>query len=166
MVASVQYRSRHISPTIGIRANVRRADLIINFIENPAFTQRYFSSIPPAFQQYFFYQSSFHFTNICYQSRWIFYKINIIYCAELSATNCRAEMSAPNCPAPNCRGPLGNAVHSLLSAEEYVSHYFLMLPSSFNTNYDGITVVKQIANHAIILGKILSYAPRAGFPTS
>src|SRR6218665_3574495 len=37
----------------------------------------------------------------------IFYKINIIFCAELSATNCcaelsNAELSAPNCPAPNC----------------------------------------------------------------
>jgi len=41
----------------------------------------------------------------------IFYKINIIFCAELSATNCptlncprrivRAELFAPNCPAPN-----------------------------------------------------------------
>ena len=33
----------------------------------------------------------------------IFYKINIIYCAELSATNCRAELSTPNCPTPNCQ---------------------------------------------------------------
>ena len=41
---------------------------------------------------------------------------------------------------------------------------FLMLPLNFNTNYDGITVVKQSANHAIILANILSYAPRAGFP--
>ena len=41
-----------------------------------------------------------------------------------------------------------------------------MLPLSFNTNYDGkpITVLKQSAYHAIILAKILSYAPRAGFP--
>src|SRR6218665_3282340 len=37
-----------------------------------------------------------------------FYKINIVFCAELSETNCRAELSAPNCPtptelsAPNC----------------------------------------------------------------
>src|SRR6218665_988982 len=36
----------------------------------------------------------------------IFYKINIIYCAELSATNCRAELSAPNCPAPNYPGTM------------------------------------------------------------
>ena len=40
----------------------------------------------------------------------------------------------------------------------------LMLPLSFNTNHNGITVLKQSANHAIILAKILSYAPRAGFP--
>src|SRR6218665_196980 len=32
----------------------------------------------------------------------IFYKIYIILCPELSGTNCRAELSAPNCPAPNC----------------------------------------------------------------
>src|SRR6218665_3523165 len=32
----------------------------------------------------------------------IFYKINIIFCAELSETNCRAELSAPNCQTPNC----------------------------------------------------------------
>src|SRR6218665_276804 len=31
-----------------------------------------------------------------------FYKINIVFCAELSETNCRAELSAPNCPTPNC----------------------------------------------------------------
>src|SRR6218665_3022987 len=30
----------------------------------------------------------------------IFYKINIIFCAELSETNCRAELSTPNCPTP------------------------------------------------------------------
>src|SRR6218665_3852553 len=53
-----------------------------------------------------------------------FYKINIVFCAELSETNCRAELSAPNCPrrivqrrivqrrivhaelsAPNCPAP-------------------------------------------------------------
>src|SRR6218665_1609650 len=43
-----------------------------------------------------------------------FYKINIVFCAELSEMNCRAELSnaelsnaelsAPNCPAPNCPG--------------------------------------------------------------
>ena len=37
-------------------------------------------------------------------------------------------------------GTLGNAVHSLLSAEERVSHNFLILFLSFNINYDGITV--------------------------
>ena len=39
---------------------------------------------------------------------------------------------------------------------------FLMLPFSFNrpTNFDGITVLKQSANHATILAKIFSYAPR------
>src|SRR6218665_3875609 len=31
-----------------------------------------------------------------------FYKINIVFCAELSETNCRAELSEPNCPTPNC----------------------------------------------------------------
>ena len=54
----------------------------------------------------------------------------------------------------------------LLSAEERVSHYFLMLPLCFNTNYDGITVLKQSAYRAILLAKILSYAPRAEFPPS
>src|SRR6218665_3840085 len=34
----------------------------------------------------------------------IFYKINIIFCAELSETNSRAELSAPNCPTPHCPG--------------------------------------------------------------
>src|SRR6218665_2554084 len=32
----------------------------------------------------------------------IFYKINIVFCAELSETNSRAQLSAPNCPTPNC----------------------------------------------------------------
>src|SRR6218665_158803 len=31
-----------------------------------------------------------------------FYKIIIVFCAELSETNCRAELSAPNCPTPKC----------------------------------------------------------------
>jgi len=45
-----------------------------------------------------------------------------------------------------------------------VPHYFVMLPLSFNTNYDiiTVTVLKQSAIRAIILAKILSYAPRAG----
>ena len=30
--------------------------------------------------------------------------------------------------------------------------------------YDGIAVLKQSANNAIILAQILSYAPRAGLP--
>src|SRR6218665_65138 len=34
---------------------------------------------------------------------------------------------------------------------------------SFNKNYDGTTVLNQSANRAIILAKILYYAPRAGF---
>jgi len=34
-----------------------------------------------------------------------------------------------------CAGTLGSAVHSLLSAEERVSRYFLMLLLGFNTNY-------------------------------
>ena len=58
-------------------------------------------------------------------------------------------------------GTLENAVHPLLSTEERVSHYFLMLSLSLNTNYDGI---RQSAYRAIILAKILTYAPRAGFP--
>jgi len=33
---------------------------------------------------------------------------------------------------------------------------FLLLPPSFNTNYDGIRVLKQSENRAIILPKILS----------
>jgi len=59
---------------------------------------------------------------------------------------------------------VGHAVQSLLSVEERVSHYFVMLPLTFNANYDGITVLKQSAYRAIILAKILSYAHRAGFP--
>jgi len=43
---------------------------------------------------------------------------------------------------------------------------FLILPLSPKTNYDGITVLKQSANCAIALAKIVSYAPCAGFPTS
>jgi len=31
---------------------------------------------------------------------------------------------------------------------------FLMLPLTFNTNYDGITVLKQSANRAMILAEI------------
>jgi len=40
----------------------------------------------------------------------------------------------------------------------------LMLRLSFNTNYDAITVLKQSENRAKFVAKILSYAPRAGFP--
>ena len=40
--------------------------------------------------------------NIAEWKRDFLKKSNILYCAELSATNCRAELSAPNCPAPNC----------------------------------------------------------------
>ena len=39
-----------------------------------------------------------------------------------------------------------------------------MLPLSFSTDYDGITVLKQSANRAVILANILFYAPHAGFP--
>jgi len=48
----------------------------------------------------------------------------------------------------------------VLSMEERVFTISVMFPLSFNRNYDGI---KQSANSAIILAKILSYAPRAGF---
>jgi len=41
---------------------------------------------------------------------------------------------------------------------------FLMLPLSFKTNYDVLTVLRQSAHRAIILAKILSYALRSGFP--
>ena len=63
-------------------------------------------------------------------------------------------------------GNFGNAIYSLLSAEERISYYFVMLLRSFNANYDGIKVLKQSANRARILSKILSYAPLAGFITS
>ena len=36
----------------------------------------------------------------------------------------------------------------------------IVLPLSFNTNYDRVTVLKQSANRAIILAKVLSYASR------
>jgi len=41
-----------------------------------------------------------------------------------------------------------------------------MLLFSFKSNYDGITVLKQTANRAIMLAKILCYAhaPHAEFP--
>ena len=62
-------------------------------------------------------------------------------------------------------GNVGNAVHSLLSAENaFPCTQLLMLLLSFNTKYDGIAVLKQSASRAIILVEILSYAPRAGFP--
>jgi len=41
-----------------------------------------------------------------------------------------------------------------------------VMDASVNTNNDGITVLKQNANHAIFLAKILSYAPLKDFPTS
>src|SRR6218665_3906053 len=50
-------------------------------------------------------------------------------------------------------GTVGNAVHALLSAEERVFTILLMIPLSFNTSYDGITVLKESANRAIILAK-------------
>jgi len=39
-----------------------------------------------------------------------------------------------------------------------------MLPLSFESNYDRITVLKQSANRAVILANILCDAPRSGFP--
>src|SRR6218665_512054 len=65
-----------------------------------------------------------------------------------------------------------NSIHSLLSAGERVSHCFdknafptiLMLPLSFNTNYNDITALRQSTYRAIILAKIFSCAPSAGFP--
>jgi len=50
---------------------------------------------------------------------------------------------------------LGNAVPSLLSAEETRFPQFLMLTLSFNTNKDGITVLKQSTDRAIILAIII-----------
>ena len=41
-----------------------------------------------------------------------------------------------------CIGGNENAVHSLFSAGERVSHYFFNFPLSFNTNYDNITIFK------------------------
>ena len=40
----------------------------------------------------------------------------------------------------------------------------LMLPLNFKSNDDDITVLKQSANRAINLAKILCYDPHAGFP--
>jgi len=37
------------------------------------------------------------------------------------------------------------------SAEERVSHYSLMPPLSFNTSYEGVTVLKQRANRVTLL---------------
>src|SRR6218665_4041981 len=63
----------------------------------------------------------------------IFYKINIIFCAELSAKNCRAELSnaelsAPNCPRRIVRAELscaelsGHRTNSLSSLHIFVHH--------------------------------------------
>jgi|SRR6218665_2075021 len=60
-------------------------------------------------------------------------------------------------------GTLGFAVQSLLSAEESVSLYILMIPLTFQFNNDDITVLKQSANRARILAHIC-YAPHARFP--
>jgi len=57
-----------------------------------------------------------------------------------------------------CRSPTS------FRGRERVSHYVLMLLLSFNTNVDGIPVLKQNANRAIILATNLSYAPCAAFP--
>ena len=46
---------------------------------------------------------------------------------------------------------VGNAVHAFISAEERVSAILSMLPLRFNSSCDGITVLKQSANRAIIL---------------
>ena len=35
---------------------------------------------------------------------WTRLNLNLSLCAELSEANCRAELSAPNCPTPNCPG--------------------------------------------------------------
>src|SRR6218665_2229 len=61
-------------------ATIRRgqfgANYNINFIENSAFTQRYFFVNPASMSAiFFFYQSSFYFANICYQSRFYFSRI-------------------------------------------------------------------------------------------
>src|SRR6218665_2909086 len=60
----------------------------------------------------------------------IFYKINIIFCAEFSETNCRAELSAPNCPTPICprrivREPLPD--HTLSASGQNMPHLFVKL---------------------------------------
>ena len=39
-------------------------------------------------------------------------------------------------------GTLGNAFNSLLSAEERVSLFCLMLPLNFSADYDGVAVLK------------------------
>src|SRR6218665_863174 len=71
--------------------------------------------------------------------------------------------------ALHCRGivawakTLWCAVNSLLSTEERVSHYFLMLPLVLNPTNDSIAVLKQSTNRAIILAKILCYTPHAVF---
>src|SRR6218665_2761994 len=49
----------------------------------------------------------------------IFYKINIIFCAELSATNCRAELSNAELSAPNCPRRI---VRAALSCAELSGH--------------------------------------------
>src|SRR6218665_935418 len=53
----------------------------------------------------------------------IFYKINIIFCAELSSTNCRAELSNAELSAPNC--PRRN-VRAELSCAELSGHRYCM----------------------------------------
>ena len=52
--------------------------------------------------------------------------------------------------AGECRSPTSFRVL------ERVSHYLFNASPQFKSNYDGITVLKQSANRAIILAKILS----------
>src|SRR6218665_550405 len=68
----------------------------------------------------------------------IFYKINIIFCAELSETNSRAELSAPNCPAPNCPRRI---VHTELSCAELSGHPLpVLLQSVWSDFLDAVAV--------------------------
>ena len=74
-----------------------------------------------------------------------FYKINIVFCAELSETNCHAELSnaelsAPNCSAPNCPGTLKHIAHAPMVLLHRIC-VALSLLNILRMVYDGTEVV-------------------------
>src|SRR6218665_3533051 len=73
----------------------------------------------------------------------IFYKINIIFCAELSATNCRAELSNAELSAPNCPRRI---VRAELSCAELSGHPIICPRHPYPSPFGLSTGYKSVAS--------------------